>query len=99
MTSFKQGQSLAFTYYQKLNQLKREHIKNNYWTEPVELHARMNEALANQDNYREKNSILNDLLLKTIKPHLEKFNQLLIHNARELKKHNQFVQRNVILKR
>lgn len=99
MTSFKQGQSLAFTYYQKLNQLKREHIKNNYWTEPVELHARMNEALANQDNYREKNSILNDFLLKTIKPHLEKFNQLLIHNARELKKHNQFVQRNVILKR
>lgn len=96
--SFKKGSSLASNYYKKLNQLKREHIKTNYWTEPVELHARMNEALANHDNYQDRNPIFNQFILKTIKPHLEKFNELLIANARMLKKENKFIQRNVILK-
>jgi hypothetical protein len=96
--SFKHGSSLASNYYKKLNQLKREHIKTNYWTEPVELHARMNEALANHDNYQDKNPLFNQFILKTLKPHLDKFNELLVANARMLKKEQKFIQRQIILK-
>lgn len=96
--SFQEGKSLASSFYKKLNKLKREHIKTNYWTEPVELHARMNEALANQDNYQDKNPLFNSFLLRTIKPQLEKFNSLLISNARMLKNENKFIQRQIVLK-
>lgn len=67
----------------KTNILANFDIQNQYWSKRIEVHARLNQQHVKEKvNEGISNSLFSEPVMKTITPSLEKFNQLLIENAK-----------------
>ena len=67
----------------KQNIIDNLKYKRQYWAKRIEIHARLNEQHFEQKKYPQRqSSSFSEQVMKNLTPSLEKFNQLLIENAK-----------------